>query len=312
MSKKLSVFFILITIIIAGIFLFGYQKKVFVFSNGKGETDKSNIAFLVLGRTGKVIGWNFAPDLADSIFLVDYHPSIGAVNIISLPRDLYINLGGEKFKLNEVVRRGKINELLGKLPEITGVESNNYIVLDVDMLKNVVDGMGGIDINLKSDAVDWASGYTIKAGQNHLDGNQTVWLVRNRYAPDGDFFREKNQQEVIKVIADKFKNLDAIQKASFLFKMTPEIAKLDTNINFQEIFPLFEHYNNIRFNNIILDFQTGLLQSTSTPIIVNSNAGSLQSGTSSTSTVSAYILIPRAGEDNYAEIRDYIQSKLEK
>ncbi|PIR44044.1 hypothetical protein COV23_02105, partial [Candidatus Wolfebacteria bacterium CG10_big_fil_rev_8_21_14_0_10_31_9] len=197
MPKKLPSIFILIVIVIAGFFALTYQKKVSILSNNKNDlNDKTNITFVVFGKTGKVIGWNFAPDLTDSIFVVDYHPNIGVANIISLPRDLYINLEGVEFKLNEVVRRNKTKEFLNKLPEIVGLKTSEYVVLDIDILKKVVDEIGGIDINLKSSAVDKVSGYTIKEGQNHLDGEQTVWLARNRFAPEGDFFREKNQQEV--------------------------------------------------------------------------------------------------------------------
>ena len=109
MNRKVVVIFILLVVIIIAVFSLKFQRTFFVFSNGDGNKDFSEgINFLVLGRTGKVIGWNFAPDLADSIFLVNYVPKIGVVNLISLPRDLYVNIGNEQFKLNEIIKRNKI------------------------------------------------------------------------------------------------------------------------------------------------------------------------------------------------------------
>ncbi len=285
------------TVLIAGFFIFTYQRKIFVFSNiERSNSGNNSETFLLLGKTGKVIGWNQAPDLADAVVLVDYRPKLGVVNLISLPRDLYVNLGGESFKLNEVVSRNKIGDFLDKLPEITGLKTDKFIVVDLDLLKDIVDDLGGIDIKLNSSAIDRVSGYTMEKGQHHLDGEQTVWLVRNRFAPEGDFFREKNQHQIIQALIDKYKNLDSIKKASFLFKITPEITKMQTNINFQELLPLIEKFGNVRFNDVVLDFQTGLLESSFSII-----------GTST-----EYILIPPKGQENYGEIKNFIEGRLEK
>lgn len=254
------------------------------------------ITFLVLGKTGKVIGWNRAPELADAILIVDYHPKLGVLNLVSLPRDLWFDFGNESMKLNEVVRQNKITGLLNQLPDITGIQTDKYIVVDIDILKGVVDALDGIDLDLKEKAVDWVSGYTIEAGQRHLNGEQVIWLVRNRFAPEGDFFREKNQHEVIQAIIDKYKKMNAIEKATFMFKMAPEVTKLQTNMDFQKLLPFLEKIGNIRFNDVVLDFQTNLLLSSSTPM-----------GTSS-----AYILLPRLGENDYSEIKNFIDGKLEK
>ena len=297
-NKKIIISFIFATLVIIGFFLLSYQKKVYMISgdDNKKPISENHATFLVLGKTGKVIGWNRSPDLADAVFVVDYRPKLGVINLVSLPRDLYIDLGGESFKLNEVVSAGKINYLLDKLPEITGLATDKFIVVNVDSLKTVVDNMEGIDIDLKEKAVDWVSGYTMETGPHHLNGDQAIWLVRNRFSPEGDFFREKNQHGVIQAIIDKFQKLNKIEQASFMFKITPEISNLQTNINFSELLPMVESIGNVRFNNVVLDFQTGLLKSSSVPV-----------GTSS-----AYILLPRPGQDRYSEIKTFVENSLER
>lgn len=297
MPKKFLTIFIVLTVLIATFFLLSYQKKVSIFSNEEIKTiSDESVTFLVLGKTGKVIGWNRASELADAIFIVDYRPKLGILNLVSLPRDLWLDFGNKSMKLNEVARKNKIPDLLNQLPDITGLQTDKYIVVDIDILKGVVDALGGIDLNLKEKAVDWVSGYTIESGQRHLDGNQVIWLVRNRFAPEGDFFREKNQHEVIQAIIDKYKKINAFEKATFMFKMAPEFTKLQTNMDFQKLLPFFEKIGNIRFNGVVLDFQTNLLLSSSTPI-----------GTSS-----AYILLPRLGKNDYSEIKNFIGGKLER
>ncbi|MEK7149709.1 MAG: LCP family protein [Patescibacteria group bacterium] len=299
MPKKFLTIFIVLSVLIAAFFLLNYQKKVSIFSNEKIKTISDEpVTFLVLGKTGKVIGWNRAPELADAILVVDYRPKLEVLNLVSLPRDLWLDFGNKSMKLNEITRQNKIPDLLNRLPDMIGLQTDKYIVVDIDILKGVVDALGGIDLNLEEKAVDWVSGYTIEAGQRHLDGNQVIWLVRNRFAPEGDFFREKNQHEVIQAMIDKYKKINAFEKATFVFKMAPEFTKLQTNMDFQKFLPFLEKIGNIRFNDVVLDFETGLLQSSSTLI---------GNGTST-----AYILVPKLGRENYSEIKNFIESKLEK
>lgn len=299
MPKKFLTIFIVLSVLIAAFFLLNYQKKVSIFSNEKIKTISDEpVTFLVLGKTGKVIGWNRAPELADAILVVDYRPKLEVLNLVSLPRDLWLDFGNKSMKLNEITRQNKIPDLLNRLPDMIGLQTDKYIVVDIDILKGVVDALGGIDLNLEEKAVDWVSGYTIEAGQRHLDGNQVIWLVRNRFAPEGDFFREKNQHEVIQAMIDKYKKINAFEKAAFVFKMAPEFTKLQTNMDFQKFLPFLEKIGNIRFNDVVLDFETGLLQSSSTLI---------GNGTST-----AYILVPKLGRENYSEIKNFIESKLEK
>ncbi len=275
-----------------------YQRRIFIFSNANDNPiTEDRISFLVLGETGRPIGWNFAPDLTDTMMLVDYRPKVGVANLVSLPRDTFITIDGQSFKMNEAFKRGKMDGLLNIVQQMTGIKTDKYVVVTVDLLKTIVDNLGGIDIDMKANVIDSVSGYTIHAGKNHLDGNQVVFIARNRYAPEGDFFREKNQQDVIRAMLQKIRSLNMLEKATFLFKMTPELAKLNTNINFQELLPLADKFEKVRLNNVVVDFKTGILQSANVPYYGSSTA---------------YALIPRAGVNNYSEMQQYIQSKIEK
>lgn len=295
--KTIAKVFIIVVVLVAGGFLMSYQKKLSIFANtDDNPISEDRISFLLLGETGRAIGWSDAPDLTDSIILVDYRPKIGVVNLVSLPRDLYVTFGGESFKLNEAMRRGKLNDFLGALPQMTGLKTDKYVVVNVDILKKVVEELGGIDLTLKDKAVDKVSGYTIPAGDNHLNGDQAIWLSRNRYAPNGDFFRETNQQEMVRAIMKKFKNLGMMEKTAFLFKMTPELGNLNTNIDFKELLPSVRQFGSVRLNTIVVDYKTGILQNSEVEV----------------GTVMASILVPRAGAGQYEEMRNYVESKIEK
>jgi LCP family protein required for cell wall assembly len=261
------------------------------------ELFRNDVAVLVLGQVGEGQGgrWHFAPDLTDAMVLAYYRVDNETLNLISLPRDLYGEFGGECFKLNEVYRRDKIEDLLIKLSDIAGIETNQYLVIDLGIIEKAVDELGGISVELTSAVTDSITGYQLDAGEHHLDGKDTVWLIRNRYAPEGDFFREKNQHVVIQSIFKKFSALNAEKRINFFLKLLPERDRIKANFNLGGLVTQFKNIDSIKFNSIILDFSTGLLES---------------SRLDPTSTSSAYIRVPRAGMDNYEEVREYILGSI--
>lgn len=276
-------------LLISGLF-FGQQVYFFNGKLGIGQ----DLEVLVLGQVAPGEGgqWHNAPELADSIVLVYYNASSKTVNLISLPRDLYGNFGGETFKLNEVVKRKKIDALLARMPEITGIKTEKYVVVDLGIVEKVVNELGGVDVALESPVTDSVSGYTLEKGRNHLNGNQAVFLIRNRFAPEGDFFRERHQHLLVKAIFDKLSELNTADRTKFFFKILPEVAKSQSNFSVGELIPQLGNINVEKFNSITLDFSTGILVSSQDPI-------------------GAYVLIPREGIDDYKGVRQFIESKIE-
>ncbi|MBI2010849.1 MAG: LCP family protein [Candidatus Colwellbacteria bacterium] len=284
----------LIGLIILSALVFS-RERIYSFL-GDGNKKSEDLAILVLGEVAPGEGgrWHEASGLADAILLVYFRAESKTVNLISLPRDLFVTFGGEQFKLNEVSRRDKINDLLVKLPEMTGIKTDKYIEIDLEMIKKAVDELGGIDVLLPAGVFDPVSGYYLAKGPHHLNGDDTVWLIRNRTAPEGDFFRERNQHLVIEAIFKRFNELDTQGRTALFFKLLPEIGKAKANFSIGELVPEAREINNIKFNSIVLGFETKLLQSTSIPW----GSGAF------------YALVPSAGIDNYTEIKNFIQSQI--
>jgi len=276
-------------LLISGLF---FGQRVYFF-NGKLGIGQ-DLAVLVLGQVAPGEGgqWHNAPELADSIVLVYYNADSKTVNLISLPRDLYGNFGGETFKLNEVIKRKKIDALTALMPEITGVKTEKYVVVDLEIVKKVADELGGVDVVLEAPVTDPVSGFTLEKGKNHLNGDQAVFLIRNRFAPEGDFFRERHQHLLIKAIFDELSRLSSVDRTKFFFKILPEVAKSQSNFSIGELIPQLGNIEVKKFNSITLDFSTGILVSSQDPI-------------------GSYILIPKEGINNYSGVRKYIQSKIQ-
>ncbi len=292
-------------LIFSGVFFAAYfgtgaldRENSFVYFPETRSASKNtpDFSILVLGKVGQGNGgkWHTAPLLADAIFLILYRSQAKQIDIVSIPRDLYGNFGGEIFKINEVLRRKKIDSLLAKLPEITGVETKKYAVLDLGAVKKFIDLLDGVDVELTSDVVDSVSGYRMKAGAQHLSGDDVVWIIRNRFASEGDFFREKNQHLIMASAIEKYRGLTESEKLKFLLRMATEIGSIETNISAGDILPFTEMKNGAKFESVVVDFKTGLVRSS----------------TASVGSSTAYIILPSAGMDNYEKIKDYIRLKI--
>ena len=165
----------------------------------KNIFSSNKISVLVLGRPGDIKYQTLGGEgLTDSIMIVQFDPDKNKIYLISIPRDIWVLSQGDQMKINEVFEKYKAESITSKAEDIAGIYLDGYAVIDLAMAKDAIDYFGGVDVVLSRPAVDWVSGYTLDAGAHHLNGDDAVWLIRNRFDKEGDFFREKNQQQIMK------------------------------------------------------------------------------------------------------------------
>ncbi|MFA7201964.1 MAG: LCP family protein [Candidatus Paceibacterota bacterium] len=256
------------------------------------------ITLLILGRPGDTYNGG---TLTDSLMVVRYDPDQNMVYLVSIPRDLWISSDTEQFKINEAFRKNKVDLVLERAHDITGFNIDGYVIIDLSIARDVVDAVGGVDITLKEPATDWVSGYTLNVGTHHLNGEDAVWLMRNRYNPQGDFFREGNQQEIIDGVLKKVKKMSTEDKLSLVkeFLIDTDIFN-NANVGISRIMPYVSEVgtiSNLKTKNIVLDFTTKLFTSSFVPV------------QGPTSTLYSSVLIPTEGFEKYDKIREYIQQK---
>lgn len=265
----------------------------------EADTRSANgpLAVIAFGQVGIGQGgqWHFAPDLADAVVLIYFDPETRVVNLISLPRDLYGDFGDERIKINRVITNDKISEFIETLPLITGIKTDKYVIFDLSIVKGIIDNLGGIEVRLPSAVYDPVGSFSLSAGINHLGGEEAVWLIRNRYAPEGDFFREKNQHLVLEAIFARFAQLTTIEKTSFIFRILPYLSQSTSNFSLGETISGLQTTGDITFNSIVLDFDTELWQSARIPNPTGEDA---------------YVLLPKEGINEYGAVRTYIKARL--
>ncbi|MEV7080592.1 LCP family protein [Streptomyces sp. NPDC093516] len=152
----------------------------------------------------------------DSMMIL--HTGSNGPTLISLPRDSNVTIpsykGSESGKLYPASgRQTKLNaayaedgpELLVRTVEAnTGLHIDHYVEIGFGGFANIVDAVGGVEIDIPQDIKDTKSGADLKKGKQTLNGEQALAFVRTRYALKGsDLDRTKNQQKFLSALANQ-------------------------------------------------------------------------------------------------------------
>src|SRR5258708_4818230 len=128
------------------------------------------------------------PLLIDSIQVFSYDKTTKKVSLISIPRDLYVKIHGDKKdKLNTAYEYGYYHSsdplrfVKDKISQISGVYIDQGVIFDFSAFKGIVDALGGVDVTLSapfSEPKQWGYPFSLPAGMNHLDGQSALYYVR--------------------------------------------------------------------------------------------------------------------------------------
>lgn len=183
------------------------------------KDDPNRLNVLVLGIEGEddsnsSVG---GPLLTDSIEIFSFNKTTGKSSLISLPRDLIVNVHDNvQDKLNTVYEYGYYHTPDGlqftkeKISEITGIYIDQAVIFDFSSFKQIVDSLGGIDVTLTqpfSETQQWGYTFSLPAGTDHLNGQAALYYARSRYTST-DFDRSRRQQQIILAIKDKLLKLN--------------------------------------------------------------------------------------------------------
>jgi LCP family protein required for cell wall assembly len=146
---------------------------------------------------------NPASELTDTIMLL--HTGDGPNVLLSIPRDTVTDSGAYGVtKINAAYARGGVPLLTQIIEDETGIRVDKYVEIGLGGVADVVDAVGGIEVNAKERLNDKFAGINIKKGRQTLDGAQALGYSRSRkFSQFGDLERVRRQREVVAAIGDK-------------------------------------------------------------------------------------------------------------
>ena len=165
--------------------------------------------------------------LTDTMMVASLDPVGHTATLVSIPRDLIDTpLGtGDTFgpKLNSLLSyadahpkafpEGGMRTLEDAVGALLGIPIHYYARLDFGGFINMVDAVGGVDINVPRGFQDptydgygagQGRGYSITAGKHHMNGSEALAYARSRKAlGESDFTRQARQQQILVALRDK-------------------------------------------------------------------------------------------------------------
>lgn len=300
---------------------------------------KTSFNVILLGFGG---GKHDGTYLTDSMIVAHIDPRQSKVTLISLPRDLWVKFpsDGQYYKINSAYSFGVEQQgaaLGGKYARdaaavVVGEPVDYFVAVDFAGFTKTIDTLGGVDINVDVAFDDYQ--YPIEGKENdlcghseselpallasqsatlepqtvfpcryehlhfdkgpvHMDGATALKYVRSRHsAQDGnDFGRSRRQKNLILAVKQK------VLSIGFLSKAIPFFSSLGNDVRTD--FTLDETKELMAHSSELSSYSISSLALTDENYLNNSY-----------SSAGAFILVPKAGTDNWSEIQNYIFSNL--
>lgn len=220
----------LAVVLFAGTAAFGYIGGIFG-NFGAGvdddlrnvlvETDMANEPFYMLlmgtdGSADRDASGDFGESYrTDSIMLARIDPVDKQVTLVSIHRDTLVDMGvyGQQ-KLNAAHALEGPSLSVEVVSKMAGVPISHYAEINFDGFRDVVNALGGIEVDVPMTIDDADAGGHLDAGLQTLNGDQALILCRARHAydemGDGDSYRAANQRLVLSAIAKKLLSSDIV------------------------------------------------------------------------------------------------------
>ena len=159
--------------------------------------------------------------LTDTIMLASFDRELGSVVQISFPRDtgrlpMY---DGTTFnpRINSLLGRanrdaerypdGGIGTLSREIGYLLGVDVHYYAAVDMDGFRQLVDAVGGVDIEVTKQIADPVRRLYLEPGRHHFDGETALNYVRSRFGPgNSDYERARRQQQVLRALGQRVRD----------------------------------------------------------------------------------------------------------
>jgi len=227
---------------------------------GSSKSIKEPFTLLIIGIDSTKDGLGNADSFnGDSLILITFNPNNLNATMLGIPRDSYVPISCFKNKIeNKITHAAQMGSacITNTIQDYFDIDIDYYAKINFKGLVDLVDAVGGVEVNVPYNMCEQDSQRRfgsnmiyIEKGLQTLNGEQALALSRNRKQNYGlcdlkwthgnrdDYIRSKNQQEVIKALASKVKEVNSI---GTLYSILDTISNnMDTNMSTETILSFY-------------------------------------------------------------------------
>lgn len=304
-------------IIIGGGLVWFLQSGIIVKNNGQGSLalqDQVDPAQLKGEGDGRVnlllIGVDEGKSLSDSIILLSLDPIAKDVAMVSIPRDMYVEIPGYgSAKINAAHSYGENYDYEGGGPALLSETLSQtldapihyYVRLDFEAFDQAIDTVGGVNVDVEETIEDFSypdevNGghihFYLEAGPQELDAETALKYARSRYSTS-DFDRSRRQQKLLLAFKDKVLSLGTLTNPAKINSLMHNFSgNVETNLKLEEIIRL-------------VDISKGINEDRVVQAQIDTSEDSFLSFSN---LYGQSVLVPTAGD--YSEIQEYVRGIL--
>ncbi|MFH1460928.1 MAG: LCP family protein, partial [Patescibacteria group bacterium] len=185
---------------------------------------------------------------------------------------------------------------------------DHYLIINLVVVKEAIELVDGLNVYVPHDIHDPyfpGPNYTyqtfdLAAGWRYLDGDMALKYIRTRYtSPNGDFDRMSRQQQILNLLKQKVLGLNLLWDFPTYLKMFNSLHNhIETDLGILELKDLWQFAREIRPDQII------------NLVIDKKETNLLIGGQVAFGSQMASVVYPKAGQNNYQEIQEYINLKV--
>lgn len=223
---------------------------------GRDITYAYSSAAPVYAQNGTIICWR--PNGTRSVMGANTDNMIYAglrndeLTLIWIPRDLFVTDDGTR-KLNERIAAGP-EVLKQEIAGILGVPIDHYVILNMDILRNLVDALDGIEVNVPQRMYyqDCTGGLDIdlQPGLQTLDGQQASGFIRYRQLPRGDLDRIENVKSVALAMLRRVQELNVGAVTRLPALISTFLADVETDVLPADVTALLPRVSSVRIGTV--------------------------------------------------------------
>ena len=157
--------------------------------------------------------------------MVLHIPRSGKAQLVSIPRDSYVDVPGfGEDKINAAFTYGGPELLAETIEGSTGLHMDHYAEIGMGGLANLVDSVGGVDMCPEEPIDDPLAGISLQPGCQNFDGPTSLGYVRTRATAQGDLDRVQRQRDFFSALLHKITSpatiLNPVRMVSLVDKTT--------------------------------------------------------------------------------------------
>lgn len=189
---------------------------------------------------------------SDSIIVLRIDKLSKKVDLVSIPRDAYVDIvgKGKHDKITHAFAYGGEEMAQKTVENLLGIQFDYHVVFNFKSFMSVIDVLGGVDVDVpfsftEQNSKGKADALSFQEGPMTLNGEQALAYARMRHQdPKGDIGRGERQQQVIKAVVSKLLSMESISKYADVYKKVT--GSMETDVQLYDVVGLSSYLTSFK------------------------------------------------------------------